>query len=580
MSNTGQSVQKSPQRLRLCDMVKSSTDLWVLSWLLGIVTVVSVIGLLMLSGWFISAAALAGMLALGAHTFNYMMPAAIIRMFAMARTAGRYGELMLSHHAVFVLLKDLRVRFFAGLAMQSSLHSQEHPQFRRLRSAHGMHRLTHDIDVLDEFMLRVVSPWLMAAVLVLALSLMFAWLLPDAAPYLIGLLLLASLMLPAFGAWQGLPAARTESQLGEQLRLALLEPLPALTQLLIWGRWQDYVQRFSQLDAQFLQLHRHLHTRRRYLLLLMQGVSAGLIVLLLLAGVLIINQQGQVGSVAASSVNLTVPLLLALLLGVFGLQEITLGLGQQYLALGRSVGAKQRLNALLDSAAVSSRADIAQPKLPLPSSALQMRLHDVHAQLPNAIVGARQVSFTVHSGQPLWLSGASGCGKSTLLQVLANELPARGGQITLNGQPWQHHDWGEQLGYLGQQLDIFDQSLAANLRLGNEHASDEQLWQVLDKVGLAAWAAAQPDGLQTPLGEYGTAVSGGQARRIALARLLLKPRRVLLLDEPFAGLDAATREQLWQHLAEHQRDGILIVVSHQSWLAAQQIDKYVMAEPS
>ena len=106
---------KNKQTFALRQLITGQWDGWLLALLLGVVTVIATIGLLMLSGWFLSAAALAGLLALGAHTFNYMVPAAIIRVFAMLRTAGRYGELMVSHHAIFKLLQQLRVRFLTSL---------------------------------------------------------------------------------------------------------------------------------------------------------------------------------------------------------------------------------------------------------------------------------------------------------------------------------------------------------------------------------------------------------------------------------------------------------------------------------
>ena len=107
---------KSNQPFKLRELISTQVWVWILAWLLGLVTVWSVLGLSMVSGWFVTMSAVAGLVAVGTHTFNYMMPAAIIRTFAIARTLSRYGDLMVSHHAVFGLLKDLRVRFFADWA--------------------------------------------------------------------------------------------------------------------------------------------------------------------------------------------------------------------------------------------------------------------------------------------------------------------------------------------------------------------------------------------------------------------------------------------------------------------------------
>ena len=107
---------KSNQPFKLRELISTQVWVWILAWLLGLVTVWSVLGLSMVSGWFVTMSAVAGLVAVGTHTFNYMIPAAIIRTFAIARTLSRYGDLMVSHHAVFGLLKDLRVRFFADWA--------------------------------------------------------------------------------------------------------------------------------------------------------------------------------------------------------------------------------------------------------------------------------------------------------------------------------------------------------------------------------------------------------------------------------------------------------------------------------
>ena len=546
---------------RLRDMFKPSFDLWVISWILGLVTALSMITLLMVSGWFITGAALAGMIAVGSHSFNYMLPAGIIRMLAMARTAGRYGELMVSHNAVFDLLKTLRLRFFNRLAALPLVQ-----QRNTLHASQYMHRLVSDIDKLDEFILRVISPWLIASVSLLLLAGFIGWALPLSATSktIIYLLLLSALLLPLMASLKGIQSAKRLSQVSESRRQKLLAPLAIITQLLLWQQWQAQTKSYIAQDDRLQALEWSAQKlRSSYMLLIQWFFYAAVLVVLF-----------SIYQLTDSSTSLTtgvdVPLVLAVTLGLLGIQEIVVPLGQHYLALGNSISAKDRLNALLQPSVSEAQANSTIPTdtetgLALPTGPLHANLTHVSAKIPGALVGAKEVSVRIDSGTPLIIKGPSGCGKSTLLQALAGELPVQSGEVKLNEQDWFAYNWQDQLGYLGQQLDIFDQTLAANLRLGKPEATEAELLSALDKVGLLTWLQAQPQGLQTPLGEYGAAISGGQARRVALARLLLKPRRVLLLDEPFAGLDNETRERVWDSVREHQKQGLLVVVSHHEW---------------
>lgn len=563
---------------RLRDMFKPSFDLWVFSWILGLVTALSMIALLMISGWFITGAALAGMIAVGSHAFNYMLPAGIIRMLAMARTAGRYGELMVSHNAVFDLLKTLRLRFFNRLAALPLIQ-----QRNTLHASQYMHRLVNDIDKLDEFILRVISPWLVGSVSVLLLALFISWALPVSAvsKITIYLLLLLALLLPLIVSLRGINRAKKLSQVSEARRQKLLAPLAIITQLLLWRQWQTQTKGYIARDNELQKLEWSAQKLRSTVMLLIQWFFYAAVLVVLFS---IFQLSTSATSPQAVLNNIDVPLVLAVTLGLLGIQEIIVPLGQHYLALGNSVSAKDRLNALLTVSELepNSEKTIFDNKtdknysesnhklqsnagLKLPTEPLNAKLTQVSAKIPNALVGAQDVNVSMHSGIPLIIKGPSGCGKSTLLQALAGELPLTSGHVTLNDTNWFDYDWQDQLGYLGQQLDIFDQTLAANLRLGKPDATDDELLVALDKVGLLPWLHAQPQGLDTPLGEYGAAISGGQARRVALARLLLKPRRVLLLDEPFAGLDVETREKVWHSVRVHQQQDLLIVVSHHEW---------------
>ncbi len=551
---------------KLRELISGQFGGWALALLLGIVTAIATIGLLMLSGWFISAAALAGFAALGLHLFNYLMPSAMIRLFAIVRTAGRYGELIVSHQAIFKLLQSLRVRFFNQFAR---LLPRELPA--DLRSAHTMHRLTHDIDVLDEYVLRVVSPWVQAIVVMLILAtLLWVWL-PVAVNIkvlLISLLLLTGLLIPLIASIYGIQRADEQHTLAEQRRVSLLEPMSALTHLLLWQRWDSEISKFLHQDQAYETTQHQTQKTRGWAMMLVQlGLAITLILMLFW-----ISQTPK----------LDVPLTLAAVLGLLGVGEIVVPLASNYLAFGNSLAAKNRLNQLL-VAQSNPKNRVSIEAILAANQPLQLQATDLTAKMPKAVVGFSHLTFTVNQGKPLLITGASGAGKSTLLQVLAGEILPQSGAISLNGKDWQIIDWHTHdknlFGYLGQQIDIFDQTLAQNLRLGKPTATEDELWQVLDDVGLKTWANSQPQGLHTPLGEYGMAVSGGQARRIALARLLLSPKKVLMLDEPFAGLDEVNRAHVWQRLCEYQKEGLLVVVTHQVWQSCEQVDMLHLADP-
>ena len=555
----------SHQTFRLTQLFSTQLDKWLIAALLGIMTALSVIGLLMTSGWFISAAAMAGMVALGSHSFNYLVPAAIIRVMAMVRTAGRYGEMMVSHHAVFGLLQRLRVRFFNQFARLPLANLSS-----TLQSTHAMHRLTHDIEILNELPLRVVSPWLVAT----TASLLVATLLYQYGvnPVLIAIFLIAGLMLPVMLTWRSIKHARVHQALAESRRVSLLNPLSALTHLLIWQRWQSELTAFNSVDTQHTHQQKRIQRAQSLVMLIMQWLIAAVLV-------------GLLVGFYHTPLVISVPMLLALSLGIMGMTDLLTPLVTHSLALGNSLAAKHQLNELLNPSLQPSH-HLNHDLAPLPidvarlNAPLTLAINQLAAKMPQAIVGFKAISLTATQGIPVLITGRSGAGKSTLLQVLARELAPQQGSIELNGRDWLAlHDTPALTGYLGQQIDIFDQTLATNLRLGNADASDEQLWQVLGKVGLKDWARSQPLQLQTPLGEYGQAISGGQARRIALARLLLSPKKILLLDEPFAGLDKKSREALWQMLVQHQQQGILIIVTHHLWQTECPINIVQLPEP-
>lgn len=542
--HTQTNTQQSPIKLKLRQLFTLKSPQWLLAWGLGLATLFATVGLLSVSGWFISAAAIAGIVtAASAISFDFFRPAAVIRMFAITRTAGRYGERLASHHAVLGLLTDLRCLFFDAIAKQklTAVHDL-------VQSADAMQRLTHDIDQLDELPLRFWAPWFWAVMLQLILwGFMAVFSLPLAKAVALPLCL-AGVVVPAVGVWFGRGIAHQHTQLAETRRRHLLNPLTASTSLILWQQWQPFQQQFHSSDTAYHKTQLRQHSTGLLLNTIQQILLAAVIILLIWQG------YEQVATHA-----LSVPMLLAFVLAVLGMYEILLPLASSYTSYGFALASRDRLNALTENAAPLSAQ--AEPK-PFPNNALHLQAHELCAKFPHALNGVLNASFSLKNGDVLLVKGRSGAGKSTLLHALAGELPLQSGSLMLNDMPLQSMATNGEIGYLAQQLDIFDLTLAQNLRIGNAKATDDMLWHVLDMVNLADWAKQQPQGLKTPLGEYGAAISGGQARRVALARLLLLPKKILLLDEPFAGLDAENAAHVYANLKKQQQDGLLVIVSH------------------
>lgn len=527
--------KQNNSELRLRSLLGNHKGVWTLSFVLGWVTLIAVVALLAISGWFISASAMAGLLAVGgAYQFDIFRPAALIRLSAIVRTAGRYGERLSSHHAVLSVLLDLRCRLFARLA------SGRLPAHQA--TATQQHRLIADIDLLDRFPLSVIAPWLWASLMLALLGLFYYLLHPVLFYASLAGLIPAWLLIPVLAGQRLLRWAHADVAQAEQRKASLLETVRLRAQLVIWRQWLVRSTAFAEQDWAYLQQQYRQQSHASKLLLWQQWALALGLLLIIWQGLLLVQQE-----------LLTLPWLVAVVLAYLAFYEILAPLASSLMGLGLAQAARDRLNALAHTVEPESG------ELTLADSS-QIRLQVEKLQLARGL--SRPMSWMLEGGQVLLIGGPSGAGKSSLLDTLAGDLQPVQGRCLLNGQPYTAAAIRPYLGYLEQGFDLFNMSLADNLRLGKAQASDAELWRVLELVELADWAKAQPLRLDTPLGEYALEVSGGQARRIALARLLLQPRPLLLLDEPLAGLDALTAENVMAAVLEQQRNGILLVVSH------------------
>lgn len=494
---------------------------------LAALTVLAGMGLLGLSGWFIAATAIAGLQVGSALVFDVFMPSAGIRLLALGRTASRYGERLVTHDATLAALAALRERVFRSLAAGR----------QRLRQpARALSRLTSELDALESLYLRLLVP----AGAALGAALLTALILGLIAPWF-GLLMGLWLLVVGWGlAWALARAARApalrRAMATERLRAHAIDLVSGQTELLMAQRLDAQCQALARADQRLARADRRLN-RLDVQAGAAYGVAGSATLALALLGVGALADQGLLGTATA---------VLVLLLAMAAMEPFT-ALRRGALEAGRVWLAARRLAVPL---AAEPAALAAAP--PVPAADVALHLQRVSARYPGSHVDViHGVSLALGAAERVALIGPSGSGKSTLMALAAGALPALEGSVQI-----QPHAW------MGQRIDLFQDSLRDNLRLAAPQASDPQLWAALEAAGLAADVRAMNGGLDARLGDGGLGLSGGQARRLALARLLLRPQRLWLLDEPTEGLDAATAADVLNTLDDLGAGRAWLVATH------------------
>lgn len=516
--------------------------------LLLLVTLLSAVGLLSLSGWFIAASALTGMaLAMGlAAGLDVYVPGGGIRLFAVSRTVARYLERLYNHDSVLRLLADLRSRLFAAMARLDDR------SLARQRASDWLNRLTADIDTLDSLYLRLLAPPLVALVAVVLVALFLALWLPLAGLAVAVLLLPVWAWLTAGQAWLGMAASRRQVDHLQRLRSRAIEHLSGMAELEAYGSRAWHRRGWRDREEALRRDQRRIGRTAGF-----GNALVNLMVGLAMVGVLWLAASAWQQEAIGGAILVMMPLTVLATGEALGL------LPAAFTQLGATRGAAERLNDV-------ERAGESVPatgNVPLPAGALAVRLSGVDLHYPDALLPAlRNVELDLKPGERLALTGASGAGKSSVAALLTRRLPPSQGEIALGDVPLEQVDESslrESVALLGQRIELFQDSLANNLRLAAPQASDTRLWQVLAWVELAQWAAELPHGLATQVGEGGRALSGGQARRLALARLMLRDPGLVILDEPFAGLDADTVSRLAPQLDQWLTGRSVLFLVHQ-----------------
>ncbi|TVP59068.1 MAG: thiol reductant ABC exporter subunit CydC [Halomonadaceae bacterium] len=511
--------------------------------LLMAATLLAGVGLLSLSGWFITATAVTSLAwaAGAAATLDVYVPGGGIRFFALTRTVARYGERLYNHDTVLRLLADLRVSAFRSL---SQLDGQTQSRYQ---ASQWLNRLTRDIDTLDNLYLRLLAPPLVALLGVGLVAVFMALFFPGAA-WPVAILLLVVLLLLTLGmACWGRALSDRQVVQTDHLRVRAVEQLQGLAELQAWQVLPEHQRGLLALEHNQSRDRRRLEERGA----LGQGLAVGGVqgaVALTLVLTLEAYQQGLISG----------PVMVMLPLAVMALAEGFTALPGAFVHWGSSEAAARRLN---EQQALTGRLPVA------PESQSVVSLAAMEWQGVTVLLGTtpvfRGLNLTLGPEEKLAVVGPSGAGKSTLAALAARLIDPDQGQVCWGGASLTTLDeaqWRRQVAVLTQDAHLFNDTLAANLRLAAPMASDGELWAVLEKVNLKQQVLGFAQGLNTPIGEFGRQLSGGEARRVALARLFLRDPVLVILDEPLTGLDPATAAIVRHHLNDFlQRRGALLL---------------------
>jgi len=497
-------------------------------------TLLSGIGLLALSGWFLTETALVGLLlAAGIQAYiNLYVPGGGIRFFAVSRTVFRYLERVYNHNTVLQLLTDIRVALFDRLAARPRTE-------RSSRSgAQWLSRLTADVDALDTLYLRLIAPAALAAVVTLLLAAM-AWLLFDGVVALILVVILSlSFLLSTWLVYLRTYAASGQfSDQQESLRGKLVEHLEGFAELTAAGRTGKHTARLMRRSVELSRDQARIDSRTGW-------HQAGSHLLINVAAVAAL----WLGFRLFEQGTLSGPVLVLLPIALLGLAEVYAMLPDAFGKLGATRAAARRLNSDhgLERAAASPAGSAGE----LPEG-FSLQACDITVGYAGYSPLLSHFTLTLRPGDTVGIVGVSGSGKSTLADTLAGLAePCRGERHSLP------------CAYLTQATVVFEDTVKANLQLANPNAGDGDMWRVLEIVELAERFAQDAEGLGTWLGSAGNRLSGGEARRLVLARVLLSQAPVVILDEPFTGVDEATRTRISPQISRWLQGRTVVCLGH------------------
>lgn len=570
MKNTAFISREELRNLRLTyRMMRLNRTNMALAILLGVSTLACAIGLSVVAAWLIARAA-----QIDALWMDLAVAAVAVRFFGIGRALFRYLERLASHKVALLGVADLRHTVYRILAGRPAKN------IAALRRGEILARTGGDVDSVGDFVVKSVLPGMVTAITAIATVILFWFLAPLAALTLLICLLMAGVVGPLLTIRSARIAELASQQAQIELTASAQNLMMNASELAVSGRLQAAQDHLNQVE-QVIQRLKDKAARPSAIAAFIDNISMGAAVLcgFLIGTPLVVSGQ-------LWDVNLAILVLapLAAFEGTSQLAAAAVQLVSSGAAATRLVdlmGGADYVEAALkqiyaadaapDSNAASKAAVNVEGRSTEIPSTTEVEAHlvakDLEIGWPGGPIIASGIDLELRPGKALAIVGRSGIGKSTLLYTLAGLIPPRGGSLTLGGidiAALPRPTVSEKIVMTAEDAHIFATTALENIRVARANVGSVEAEKLLQEAGMGPWLKAAPDGLDTQLGMDGAALSGGERRRILLARALATPAQLLALDEPGEHLDGALADQLVSDLLATGKSGErgVLLVTH------------------
>ncbi|AFV72888.1 Cysteine ABC transporter ATP-binding protein [Streptococcus agalactiae] len=509
----------------------------VIALFLGFMTFFSASALMFNSGYLISKSA-----SLPSNILLVYVPIVLTRAFGIGRPVFRYIERLTSHNWVLRMTSQLRLKLYHSLESNAIFMKRDF----RLGDVMGL--LAEDINYLQNLYLRTIFPtiiaWILYSFIIIATGFFSLW-------FALMMLLYLAIMIFVFPLWSILAngARQTrEKELKNHLCTDLTDNVLGISDWIFSQRGQEYVALHERSESELMAVQKKIRSfdnRRALIVELVFGFLA-ILVIILASNQFIGHRGGEANWIAA------------FVLTVFPLSEAFAGLSAAVQETNKYSDSIHRLNELSEMYFETTQNQ-------LPNKPYDFSVKNSSFQYkPQEKWVLHHLDLDIKEGEKIAILGRSGSGKSTLASLLRGDLKASQGEITLGGVDVSivGDCISNYIGVIQQAPYLFNTTLLNNIRIGNQDASEEDVWKVLERVVLKEMVTDLSDGLYTMVDEAGLRFSGGERHRIALARILLKDVPIVILDEPTVGLDPITEQALLRVFMKELEGKTLVWITH------------------